>query len=55
VGRIGGENEEGGLSSISFKVEGQLFPDETGSQNQHYPIKKKKNKEKWGVVQETNS
>jgi hypothetical protein len=25
VGRIGGENEEGGSYSISFKVEGQLF------------------------------
>jgi hypothetical protein len=25
VGRISGENEEGGSYSISFKVEGQLF------------------------------
>jgi hypothetical protein len=36
VGRTDGENEESGLSSISFKVEG--FPQETGGQNQHYPI-----------------
>jgi hypothetical protein len=30
VGRIGGENEGSGSYSIFFKVEGQLFSNETG-------------------------